>query len=220
MLCLFPNNDNNGLGIGLRHRRVGSNTTNKEINSISSLYTSLPMKSIPKKSLWNMPSTDHSFIQENPSVVKTSSSIPENVCSNKFLQTNSIISTKGTVPRISKTDVINLTLQYANTVLVYGFTACSTLQYDSILSQFSSYGTVLFRYPQTPVHPSSKANWIILEYETRLEAEKALCQNGLLLDARLMSSKREEVMILGVMRLDVSIARKLGLITLRQGIAE
>merc|ERR1712226_735271 len=93
----------------------------------------------------------------------------------------------------------------------YGFTSSSKLQYDKIISQFSSYGTLLYRFPQTPTHSLSKANWVLLEYKTRLEAEKALCQNGLLIDTRMMDSDREEVMVLGVMRVDMVIAPKLGL---------
>jgi hypothetical protein len=55
-------------------------------------------------------------------------------------------------------------------------------------------------------------NWIFLRYETPLQAEKALCQNGTLFTLPATSSiGRSPKMMLGVLRVDASLANLLGL---------
>jgi hypothetical protein len=55
-------------------------------------------------------------------------------------------------------------------VLVYGYT--SQAQYDEILRRFSSFGHVLDHHGS---YALGQSNWIAIRYESRLEAEKALC---------------------------------------------
>jgi len=65
-------------------------------------------------------------------------------------------------------------------------------------------------------HFSSMAiNWICIRYDTVLEAEKALCQNGTIFTMSLSSSSSSygpnPKMIVGVLRLDIALANALGL---------
>jgi hypothetical protein len=66
-----------------------------------------------------------------------------------------------------------------NWVLVYGYT--NREQYLALLKTFSSYGTVLQQKGNNTwfdVHGKSiHSNWLALQYESRLQAEKALCHN-------------------------------------------
>lgn len=95
---------------------------------------------------------------------------------------------------------------YATWVTVYGFV--NNAQYRSLLARFESYGTVLSRHGGDG-SGSGGTNWICLRYETALQAEKALCQHGTFLDGG--AGRSGEVSIVGVMRVDATLARKLGL---------
>ena len=55
-------------------------------------------------------------------------------------------------------------------VLVYGYASVS--QYDEILRRFANYGHILDH--RGSCQPG-RSNWIALQYESRLQAEKALC---------------------------------------------
>jgi len=95
---------------------------------------------------------------------------------------------------------------YATWVVVYGFS--NNTQYKSLLARFDSFGTVLSHHGSDG-SGSGGTNWVCLRYETTLQAEKAICQHGTLLDGG--AGKGVEVSIIGVMRVDVTLARKLGL---------
>ena len=61
-------------------------------------------------------------------------------------------------------------------------------------------------------HFSSMAiNWICIRYDTVLEAEKAMCQNGTIFTLSSSSYGPNPKMIVGVLRLDISLANELGL---------
>jgi len=80
-------------------------------------------------------------------------------------------------------------------VVVYGY--ANEAQYDAIVRKFSSFGKVVsHRGSCCP----GRSNWIALEYESIVQAEKALCQqNCLLMDG----------VIVGVTRLTLSLKQSL-----------
>ena len=71
-------------------------------------------------------------------------------------------------------------------VVVYGY--ATSAQYESILRRFQSFGNVVsVRGSCRP----GRSNWIALEYESMVQAEKALCQqNCLLMDGVLVGVTR------------------------------
>jgi len=95
-----------------------------------------------------------------------------------------------------------------------------------MLTQFESFGTISSRYPSSPFEERDvKSNWICLSYDSALQADKAFCQHGAILDANCGGEQEgwgdrrqcqqgtvsNEVIILGVMRVDIDIAVRLGL---------
>ena len=71
-----------------------------------------------------------------------------------------------------------LSMGSGNWVLIYGYTTHQ--QYKKLLKQFSSYGRVLnHKKPSTLNDDKAEnpQNWLALQYESRLEAEKALCHD-------------------------------------------
>jgi len=98
---------------------------------------------------------------------------------------------------------------YSNYVIVHGFSMSSQSQYDAILSLFGSFGSIVSRYPE--VNNSSKSNWICLQYQSSLEAEKAISQNGLFLELGMDLSSEKNVIIVGAIRMNSVIAKKLAI---------
>ncbi|GKY95279.1 hypothetical protein MPSEU_000489900 [Mayamaea pseudoterrestris] len=63
-------------------------------------------------------------------------------------------------------------------ILVYGYTTHE--QFKTLLNEFSSYGRVVdYKSPSG----ESRQNWLALQYESRLEAEKALCHDDIQIDS-------------------------------------
>ena len=118
-------------------------------------------------------------------------------------------------------------------MVVYGF--ANTLQLNTVLNRFGTYGTVLSRHggggaagSSSSVGGTAPTNWVCLRYETYLQAEKALCQHGTFLDGGLPSSGERRagggggpgsLIIVGVMRMDAALARTLGLAGPEGGVA-
>ena len=126
-------------------------------------------------------------------------------------------------------------INYNTWVLIYGFT--NNLEYDTIVANFENYGTITDRFPSTYTNGYAKngirsgSNWICVKYVSSLEAEKALCQNQSLVhvvgqNSFVMPSSngtmkkkddlnhyvfQDDIVAIGVMRLDETIAMKVGL---------
>ena len=115
---------------------------------------------------------------------------------------------------------------YATWVVVYGFT--NARQFRSLLARFESYGTVVSQYggsdyesgnsswsgPRANSRGEDGSNWVCLCYDTPLQAKKALCQHGTFLNSSPdngIVGRRDEIAIVGAMRIDDALARKLGL---------
>lgn len=65
-----------------------------------------------------------------------------------------------------------------NWILIYGYN--NHKQYQALLEKFSSYGRVIKqKKPSALIDPKSlnSPNWLALQYESHLEAEKALCHD-------------------------------------------
>jgi len=107
-------------------------------------------------------------------------------------------------------------VEYSKWIVAYGFT--NSKQCNSILKRFETFGTITSRYPRGG-DSIIKSNWICLQYDSTLQADKATCQHGCILDAKnyynssnnKTTSVGKEVIILGVMRVDVDVALRLGL---------
>eukprot|EP00455_Lapot_gusevi_P019297 TRINITY_DN2069_c0_g1_i4.p2 TRINITY_DN2069_c0_g1~~TRINITY_DN2069_c0_g1_i4.p2 ORF type:complete len:141 (-),score=53.85 TRINITY_DN2069_c0_g1_i4:222-620(-) len=66
-----------------------------------------------------------------------------------------------------------------NTITVFGFPA---EKLDRVLQHFQQYGDVV-RFEQAP---APHGNWMHLQYKTDLAAERALAQNGKIMDEQFM----------------------------------
>ena len=99
-------------------------------------------------------------------------------------------------------------------VIVFGFTSLTTAH--AVAKRFESFGTIIRRVgtPGTTrevseTDASSSAalarNWAALQYSTELEAEKAICQNGMMLNFAGNS------LIVGVLRCTLELSDRLGL---------
>ncbi len=147
--------------------------------------------------------------------------------------TTATATNNGTVITTTMTQPIN----YRTWVLLYGFT--NNLEFDTIFANFENFGIVTERFPSSYSNGSSEhgirsgSNWVCLKYESTLEAEKALCQNQSLIHIRgqnsvirtnptatsnssasngeMSSSFQDDIVAIGVMRIDENIAMKLGL---------
>lgn len=116
-------------------------------------------------------------------------------------------------------------MDYNHWVVLYGFSSDS--QCSHILGMFEKYGTIVSKYPSQPRGASSSNNWICIEYESSLQADKALCQHGTLIDASRISSgvmkddrnppHSSDIIIVGVMRMDKILADRLGLLDVLHG---
>jgi hypothetical protein len=122
-------------------------------------------------------------------------------------------------------DVTKKQLNYNQWVVLYGFT--NAAQYATVMSNFESYGTIISKYPSSPskgggqsasANPDLSTNWVCIHYQSALQADKALCQHGSLLDVHahsqsssMSSSSMSMPMIVGVMKMDAAVADKLGL---------
>mmetsp|Transcript_33149 Transcript_33149/g.97791 ORF Transcript_33149/g.97791 Transcript_33149/m.97791 type:complete len:467 (+) Transcript_33149:278-1678(+) len=130
---------------------------------------------------------------------------------------------------------------YASWVVVYGY--ANSAQLNTVLNRFGTYGTILAHHggggggigggagaDSASSSSSAKSNWVCLRYETPLQAEKAICQHGTLLDGGNPSAgegmaiggaggRNEPLIIVGVMRMDAGVARRLGLAGPEGGVA-
>ena len=115
---------------------------------------------------------------------------------------------------------------YASWVVVYGY--ANSAQLTTVLNRFGTYGTILAHHGGMSGgiggSDSSNGNWICLRYETALQAEKAICQNGTFLHGGNPSAGGagggdEPLLIVGVMRMDAGVARRLGLAGPEGGVA-
>ncbi len=128
-------------------------------------------------------------------------------------------------------------------MVISGFT--NALEYNKILTNFASYGTIVDRYPSSTfsndgasgsggVQVRTGSNWVCIKYESSLQADKAICQNGSLVHVAGMNSLssnsnsrsnsgssplspssnftfQDDIVIIGVMRMNEGMAMKLGL---------
>eukprot|EP00979_Chaetoceros_neogracilis_P007214 scaffold1521_cov271-Chaetoceros_neogracile.AAC.22 len=110
-------------------------------------------------------------------------------------------------------------MDYNQWIVIYGFSTSSQCQV--ILSKFDKLGTVVAQFPSL-VHDSSDEgngrNWVCIKYQSVLQADKALCQHGSLMDmhgshavTRGGGGAGQQPMIVGVMNMDEVIASRLGL---------
>ena len=125
---------------------------------------------------------------------------------------------------------------YASWVVVYGY--ANSAQLNTVLNRFGTYGTILAHHggmsgtggsdsasaAAAVSSSSTNSNWICLRYETALQAEKAICQNGTFLHGGNPSAggaggRNEPLHIVGVMRMDAGVARRLGLAGPEGGVA-
>ena len=129
---------------------------------------------------------------------------------------------------------------YASWVVVYGY--ANSAQLDTILNRFGTYGTILAHHggmsgsygsdsaaadsaaAASASSSAANSNWICLRYETALQAEKAICQHGTFLHGGNPSAggaggRNEALLIVGVMRMDAGVARRLGLAGPEGGVA-
>ena len=129
---------------------------------------------------------------------------------------------------------------YASWVVVYGY--ANSAQLDTILNRFGTYGTILAHHggmsgsygsdsaaadsaaAASASSSAANSNWICLRYETALQAEKAICQHGTFLHGGNPSAggaggRNEPLLIVGVMRMDAGVARRLGLAGPEGGVA-
>jgi len=123
---------------------------------------------------------------------------------------------------------------YASWAVVYGY--ANSAQLNTVLNRFGSYGTILAHHggiggnggggtdTAAPSSSSANSNWICLRYETALQAEKAICQHGTFLNGGHPSAgegiaRNEPLIIVGVMRMDAGVARRLGLAGPEGGVA-
>jgi hypothetical protein len=93
-------------------------------------------------------------------------------------------------------------------VVVYGFT--NPMQYKTTMSKFDSFGTIKARYPSSLQERNTNANWVCLQYQSALQANKAMSFHGTLMDANGEGGTRQ-LMIIGVQPMTLDLAWKLGL---------
>lgn len=93
-------------------------------------------------------------------------------------------------------------------VVVYGFT--NAMQYKTTMSKFDSFGTIKTRYPSSLQERHTNANWVCLQYQSALQANKAMAFHGTLMDANGEGGTRQ-LMIIGVQPMTLDLAWKLGL---------
>ena len=110
---------------------------------------------------------------------------------------------------------------YSKWLVVYGFTDWKQCQ--SMLTHSESFRTISSRYPSSLLEERDvKSNWVCLRYDSALQADKAFCQHGCFLDANSTNGKGDlkhqqqdsnsnEFIIIGVMRVDMDVAVRLGL---------
>lgn len=111
-------------------------------------------------------------------------------------------------------------LDYGRWVVLYGFTSPS--QCLSILRTFGKFGTIVSKYPSHP-RTLSTANWICIQYESSIQADKALCQHGTFLDMKTdvgSNQSQNTIIVVGVMRMDNVVAERLGLMNDWNGMEE
>ena len=96
-------------------------------------------------------------------------------------------------------------------VVLYGFT--NSNQYKNAISKFDSFGTIKTRYPSFLQDRHTNTNWVCLQYESALQANKALCLHGTLMDASsgTNGSSTHQVVMIGVHSMTLDLAWKLGL---------
>ncbi|TFJ81237.1 hypothetical protein NSK_007454 [Nannochloropsis salina CCMP1776] len=94
-------------------------------------------------------------------------------------------------------------------VLVFGFPR--ELR-ETVLGRFALYGSIKAS--------RAEGNWLLLEYATRAEAEKAAAQNGSLLQTGGVPSRAAAGLVLGAQRVTPEVVRRLGLAMRLEGEVE
>eukprot|EP00586_Coscinodiscus_wailesii_P010242 CAMPEP_0172495464 /NCGR_PEP_ID=MMETSP1066-20121228/71387_1 /TAXON_ID=671091 /ORGANISM="Coscinodiscus wailesii, Strain CCMP2513" /LENGTH=389 /DNA_ID=CAMNT_0013267153 /DNA_START=36 /DNA_END=1205 /DNA_ORIENTATION=- len=96
-------------------------------------------------------------------------------------------------------------------VIVYGFPAHC---YDDILRRFETYGHII---SYVPPPSNEESNWVCLKYVSRIQAEKALCQDGTFHHEEAANKLERARVILGVRRLDRAMAGRIGVVSDENG---
>ena len=188
----------------------------------------------PKRSMMNM-TMDKTFSNHGQAQSHSSNSISMNKENQPLNMNGNIHSTspisgfpiKGDTRNSNIANKSISNLEYNKWVILHGFSNSSQCQ--AILSKFDKLGTVVSKYPSL-VHDSTfKGNWICVKYDSELQANKALCQHGTLMDVdksacvSASASASASVYtggngggepitcIVGVMSMDEAIASRLGL---------
>lgn len=180
----------------------------------------LNKENIDNRTMDTSSSLDHlSIFKGKSSASDTTAAAAKNARPQSLLSSTSKSSTAGSAPM---EDNKKKHLNYNQWVVLYGFT--TSAQYSTVMTNFESYGTILSKYPSTPRTANGhepmdmSTNWVCIQYQSALQADKALCQHGSLLDAHAhghqsssTTSSLSVPMIVGVMKMDAIVADKLGL---------
>ena len=183
--------------LGLRQRNVG------EVNTQNRVH-------IPKRSMMSM-TTEKQF--------NSKPAASTNIMNDKENQHMNILNSSISTSLVGKPSTAGLSnnstsssahfqsINYNQWVVLYGFSTME--QYTFMLEKFDKLGTITRKYPSTAFASNDSAlssNWACIQYESALQADKAMCQNSSILNIGGSDS-----FIVGVMKVDEIIARKLGL---------
>ncbi|GFH60460.1 predicted protein [Chaetoceros tenuissimus] len=184
--------------LGLRQRNVG------EVNSQNRVH-------IPKRSMMSM-TTEKQFNSKpaaSTNIMNDKENQHMNIL-NSSISTSLVAkpSTAGLGNNISSSSAHLQSINYNQWVVLYGFSTME--QYTFMLEKFDKLGTITRKYPSTAFASNDSAlssNWVCIQYESALQADKAMCQNSSILNM----IGGSDSFIVGVMKVDEIIARKLGL---------
>jgi len=234
--------------VGLRRRAVGGSTSTSSggkkfrppLPVMTRLGVSTDAPDTLKENLMTHPNIDSTQLYNKTQQLPTPQSITPTT-------TKAVATPTSIVASFSATN-------YSPWVVIWGFT--NALEYNKIIANFSSYGKVVDQYPPSSSTFSTNnnnngirtgSNWACVKYESSLQADKAICQNGSLVhitgvnsvsidksksnngtinsdSSGPMSSSsssspmpssnftvQDDIVIIGVMRVNEGIAMKLGL---------
>ena len=201
---------------GLRRRTnsnvIGSNKSNLNGASFRPPKTSLMMSGIGMDTTTakNMPNANHDGIRNNwNNVGNTDSSLQGSTVPN-LVNTES---TQLTIPAVIQDEIDDDDdgdLNHIEKWVVIIFGSNPNL-YPTIQQRFESYGTVVsIHTPTSNKVMSASGNWMCIKYVSRLEAEKAICQDGTFHRTKNIHRHSQDCILLGVKRLNQSMAQKLG----------
>lgn len=192
---------------GMRRRHTNGSVQMNDIDANDGDSLFVPP---PNASLVNM---DSSFIEplfDDVPPRKITPAIPSRTHTNIYPVSPATIETTRTLPNSffsqpHQEDDASSSLLW---VIVYGFPQHYEC-YESIVRRFESYGHVVARRPLPSSakkwNPQQHNNWICFRYLSRLQTEKALCQDG-----SFHIVQGDGRVILGVRRLDDVMAERIG----------